>query len=165
MAGTDKNINIVIPTQSANFRAAEAYKTLRSNIQFCGADNKVILLTSSIPNEGKTTVSIMLAAAFAEMGKKVLLIDADLRKSVLMKKLQINVKRLRGLSHYLSGQQELSDVIYVTNVPNLHLVLDRSGSAESGRASGQRADGKDAGSAEKGIRLYSDRYAAAGFGD
>ncbi len=123
MAGTDKNINIVIPTQSANFRAAEAYKTLRSNIQFCGADNKVILLTSSIPNEGKTTVSIMLAAAFAEMGKKVLLIDADLRKSVLMKKLQINVKRLRGLSHYLSGQQELSDVIYVTNVPNLHLVL------------------------------------------
>ncbi len=123
MAGTDQTINIVIPPQASNYRAAEAYKTLRSNIQFCGADNKVILLTSSIPNEGKTTVSIMLADAFAEMGKKVLLIDADLRKSILMKKLQISVKRLRGLSHYLSGQQELTDVIYGTNVPNLHLIL------------------------------------------
>ena len=57
MAGTDKNINIVIPTQSANFRAAEAYKTLRSNIQFCGADNKVILLTSSTDQEVTLTIS------------------------------------------------------------------------------------------------------------
>ena len=123
MTATDKIIEVKIPSLGNNFRAIEAYKALRSNIQFCGADVKIILLTSSVPNEGKSTVSVQLAASFAETGKKVLLIDADLRKSVLMKRMQINEKRLRGLSHFLSGQQELSEVIYSTNVPNLHMIL------------------------------------------
>ena len=53
----------------------EAYKFLRTNIQFCGADIKTIAITSSGTNEGKTTISMHLAASLAELGKRVLLVD------------------------------------------------------------------------------------------
>ena len=60
----------------------ELYKRLRTNIQFCGDDIKVLEIVSSVPNEGKTTVSFNLAVSFAQSGKKVIFIDADLRNSV-----------------------------------------------------------------------------------
>ena len=75
--------SIVLKNVVKDYRSNEAYKTLRTNIEFSGAENKVIVLTSSTPNEGKSTVSLGLAMALAEGGKKVLFIDADLRKSVL----------------------------------------------------------------------------------
>ena len=61
-----------------DFAAEESYKTLLSNIQFCGGDVKLISITSCFPNEGKTTISIELSRELAEAGKKVLLIDADM---------------------------------------------------------------------------------------
>ena len=76
--------NVVIRSLHKDYRTNEAYKTLRTNIEFSGEDNKAIVLTSSTPDEGKSTVSLGLAAALAEGGKKVLFIDADLRKSVLV---------------------------------------------------------------------------------
>ena len=60
-----------------DFRANEAFKTLRTNITFCGDAQRVILFTSTIPNEGKTSVVFQLARSFAEDGKRVLLLDAD----------------------------------------------------------------------------------------
>ena len=57
----------------------EEMKTLRTNIQFCGKDKKVILLTSAVQNEGKSTLALCLCKSFAELGKRVLLIDADMR--------------------------------------------------------------------------------------
>ena len=55
-----------------DYRAREAFKTLRTNILFCGDDVKVISMTSATPNEGKSTVTLNLAIALAEMGKKLL---------------------------------------------------------------------------------------------
>lgn len=102
-----------------DFRLTEAYKTLRTNITFCGDDVKVIAVTSCIPNEGKSTVSWNIACAMAETGKKTLYVDADLRKSVMVGRLKLDTNVL-GLSHLLSGQAELGEVIYETQLKNLH---------------------------------------------
>ena len=67
-----------------NYQIKEAYKTLRSNIEFSGQNVKVVSVTSCTPGEGKSTVSMALARAFAEAGKKTVLVDADMRKSVLV---------------------------------------------------------------------------------
>ncbi len=104
------------------FTSNEAYKSLRTNIQFCGKEVKTICITSSLPNEGKTVVSFRLAIAFAESGKKVLFIDADLRKSVIISRLKVN-NAVNGLSQYLSGMNYLEEVIYKSNVENLDIIF------------------------------------------
>ena len=99
----------------------EIYRTLRTNVEFTGIENQVIAVTSCMPDDGKTTVSFQLAAAFAENGKKTLYIDADLRKSVFMNRYQV-FGNPKGLSHYLSGQNLLEDILYETNRDNLWIV-------------------------------------------
>jgi len=105
-----------------DYSSREAYKTLRTNVQFCGSDIKVIAITSSIPNEGKSMVSFNLAASMAESGHKVLFIDCDLRKSVLIGRYKIS-SYIKGLTQYLSGTEEMESVIYTTNFDNLDVVL------------------------------------------
>ena len=73
-----------------NFQGSESYKSLRTNIQFCGDDVKVIAFTSSIPNEGKSILVYRTSCSMAETGKKVLMIDTDIRKSVLVNRLGID---------------------------------------------------------------------------
>ena len=67
-----------------DFRVREAFRTLRSNVEFSGQDICTIALTSCTPNEGKSSCAMELARVFAESGKKTILVDADLRKSVLV---------------------------------------------------------------------------------
>lgn len=105
-----------------DFKTNEAYKALRTNISFSGDDIRVIALTSSVPNEGKSQVSFHLAKSFAEDGKKVLYIDADIRKSVTIARYGVDVET-KGLSHYLSGQSEMKDVIYETNIENFSIIF------------------------------------------
>lgn len=107
---------------SLDFQGNEAYKTLRSNIQFCGDEIKIIGLTSTIPNEGKSSVSLNLAVAMAEAGKKVIFIDADLRKSVIIGRYKID-RPVRGLTHYLSGINKSEEIIYKTTIENLHMIF------------------------------------------
>ncbi len=99
----------------------EVYRTLRTNLEFTGLENRVIAMTSVSPGDGKTTVSYHLALAFAESGRRTLLVDADLRKSVLLRRLSIR-ESVKGLSHYLSGQENVGDVIYSTNKKNLFVM-------------------------------------------
>ena len=103
----------------------ESLRALKTNIQFCGDDNRVILITSSIPNEGKSTVSFELARSLTESGKKVLLIDTDMRKSVLVGRFRAVAENgeIKGLSHYLSGMNKMEDVVYVTNIDRLFMVF------------------------------------------
>lgn len=113
---------VILRNIEQDFRSNEAYKTLRTNIEFAGADKKVIMLTSSAPNEGKSTVSLSLALSIAEGGKKVLFIDADLRKSVLIGRHHIHGE-IKGLSHFLSGRAELKDVITKTQQDGLYILF------------------------------------------
>lgn len=111
-----------INKQTTNFGYDEAIKTLRTNISFCGKNIRAIALTSSNPNEGKSSITFALACSLAEMGKKTLLIDADIRKSVFVSRYQIHSDVL-GLSQFLSGQIDLDEVWYHTNVEYLDMIF------------------------------------------
>lgn len=100
----------------------EAIKTLRTNIQFCGSNIHTVMFTSCLPDEGKSDVSFALAQSFAQIGKKTLLIDADIRKSILVSRYQLE-EEVSGLSQYLSGQKLLDDILYDTNMDNLSVIF------------------------------------------
>ena len=100
----------------------EAIKTLRTNMQFSGVETKSIVLTSCYPNEGKSDVAFQLAVEIGKMGKRVLIIDADIRKSSYIKRYQVKQKT-NGLSQYLSGQISLEEIIYSTNYRNLEIIF------------------------------------------
>lgn len=100
----------------------EELKLLRTNLQFCGTDKKVLMLTSPVANEGKSTVTLELCRALTDLGKKVLLVDLDMRKSVFKHKV-VGQTPETGLSHYLSGQNTLNEVTYGTNVQGLSIIF------------------------------------------
>ena len=99
----------------------EVYRTLRTNIAFTGVENQIIAVTSCMPDDGKTMVSYQIASAFAEEGKRTIYMDADLRKSVFMKRYHIEGNP-KGLSHYLSGHLAFDDILYETNKENLYVI-------------------------------------------
>ncbi len=99
----------------------EYYNSIRTNIQFSGRDLKVITLTSAQSGEGKSTTSVNLAISFARAGFRTLLIDADTRNSVMSGTFK-SKERYQGLTSFLSGNAELSDVICDTNIDNLMII-------------------------------------------
>lgn len=108
--------------EKLDFRTRESYKSLRTNLEFSGKNCKAISVTSCTPNEGKSSVSFQLAVSMAETGKRVMLVDADLRKSILRSRYKANAARF-GLSHYLSGQADMQDVMCETNIPGFHVIF------------------------------------------
>ena len=109
---------------------SEIFRTLRTNVQFMNTkkDLKSILLTSTSPSEGKSWVSTNLAVTFAQAGKKVILVDADMRKG---RQFAIfGVAPTPGFSNFLSGvdsrgnasNPDISKYIYQTEVENLYLI-------------------------------------------
>lgn len=109
-------------TERNDYYYEEAIKTLRTNIQFCGSSLKTILFTSTVSGEGKSATTVAVASSLGSIGKRVLLVDADIRKSVLVKHHEIS-GRPNGLSQYLSGQKKLGEVIYHTNMENVDMIL------------------------------------------
>lgn len=114
-----KKLNLKI--KDMPYAAEEALNRLRVNIKFCGKNTKKIVITSSIPNEGKSTVSVRLWKLLSEAGFPTVLVDVDLRKSEIQKKYQVEGIK-EGLNHFLSGLAEYEDVVYETNIPNGHIV-------------------------------------------
>ena len=112
----------LILDDNKDYGTREAFNTLRTNILFSGRDVKTILITSCLANEGKSTVSFETAVGLARIGKKVLLIDADLRKSAYASR-YTKETGLTGLSQYLSGQSELDGVLYATQIPTLNIIF------------------------------------------
>lgn len=105
------------------YAVEEAMNRLRINIKFCGKNTKKILIISNVPNEGKSTVSVHLWKMLAEAGFPSVLVDLDLRKSVLKERLEFQHKgEITGLDYYLSGLSEYQDVVYETNISNGYVV-------------------------------------------
>ena len=93
---------------------AESFRTLRSNLQFSefGKNIKLIVITSTSPNEGKSEVSINLAASLAQQGKKVIIIDADMRKPTQHKLTELN--NTEGLSTFLLKKTGVDSIDHLT---------------------------------------------------
>lgn len=114
--------NIELKESNLDFRSKEAFKIFRTNVEFSGNDIKVIGITSCTPGEGKSSCSFELAKSYAENGQKVLLVDADLRKSVMRQRHKKGCVRT-GLSNYLVGKEILEESICDTDIKNLFLVF------------------------------------------
>ena len=99
----------------------EYYNAIQVNVQFSGSHLKVITVTSVQPGEGKSTTSTNLAISFANSGYRTLLIDADIRNSVMTGTFKAE-EAYHGLTSYLSGHVDLNSVIHDTSVDNLYLI-------------------------------------------
>lgn len=100
---------------------SEAYRMIRTNVQFSGIGKaiKTVLLTSSIPNEGKTTVVTNLGIVMAQAGYKTIIVDCDFRNPSQHKLFNVPNK---GLSNRIALGAEVDDIIQESGVPNLHVL-------------------------------------------
>ncbi len=107
-----------------SFDVQEALNQFRINLGFCGENIKKIMITSSVPNEGKSFISTQLWKMLGEVGVSTLLIDCDLRNSEMRSKLGISYAdgSAVGCAHYLAGKASLDDVIYKTNLKNCYMI-------------------------------------------
>ena len=103
-------LNVNLP--ELPYAVSEAMNRLRINIKFCGKNTRKILLTSCQPNEGKSTISSYLWKMLAEAGFPTVLVDVDLRKSVMKTRFQMDYDddTTMGLNHYLSGMAEYCEL-------------------------------------------------------
>jgi len=101
---------------------SECYRSIRTSLLLSGAESslKSLIVTSPLPAEGKTATVSNLAVTLAQMNKKVVLIDADLRKARLHR--IFKTKNLNGLTKYLTGSLEVRDLLRPTEVRNLYLI-------------------------------------------
>jgi capsular exopolysaccharide synthesis family protein len=102
---------LLIVKRDAKSVSAEAYRTLRTNIQYSSVDKeiKTILLTSAGPSEGKTSTTGNLAYTLATPDKRVVIVDCDMRKPSIHKKMKLS--NTKGLSDYLAGDSKLEEVL------------------------------------------------------
>ena len=115
-----KRVNL--ETEDLPFGAREAINVLRGNIQLSGYKLKVVAMTSSQANEGKSSMSFELAKSMASLNKKVIYLDCDIRNSVIRSRYHIHEK-IKGLSEYLVGEIPIRDVVYKTDDPWLDLIF------------------------------------------
>ncbi len=121
----------VIAHRDPKSPVSEFFRTLRTNIQFMNTNNKLktLLVTSTLPNEGKSWITANLAVTFAQAGKRVVIVDADMRKGRQYAIFEVSPRP--GLSNYLSGidmnngneiSDDLSNYIQDTQIPNLYII-------------------------------------------
>ena len=107
-----------------SYAGTEAINTLCTNLTFSGDGIKRIMVTSCHASEGKSTISMNIMRTMAKLGKKVVLVDADLRRSVITQeyKLQFPSPDCLGLTHLLAGMAREEEVLYATDIPGASIV-------------------------------------------
>ena len=117
-----KILNKIISVRNPKSPISECYRGIRTSIQFSNLDKemKVITVTSSMQNEGKTTVIANLAVSFANLDKKVLLLEGDLRNPSVHR--MFNISNTKGLTDILLNNKVFADCVHCTEVKNLHVL-------------------------------------------
>lgn len=105
-----------------SYQFKEALKTLRANIQFSGENIKTVSVTSTLPGEGKSSVSLALARSFAEAGKFTVLLDCDIRRSRMLEQFHTDGKVV-GLSEYLCGAVTYKEIMMHTDQLSLYTIF------------------------------------------
>ncbi|WP_256821255.1 polysaccharide biosynthesis tyrosine autokinase [Dietzia sp. Die43] len=118
----EKGAEHIVPFREGHSPAAESFRRLRTNLEFLNVDNppRVFVVTSSVATEGKSETAINLSLALAEAGNKVLLIEADLRRPLVVSYLSMPDKV--GLTNVLSGQADFADVVQETRHKGVDLL-------------------------------------------
>lgn len=124
MSEKRKHHKLFMVGADAPFQYSEAYKSLRTNLEFLSATNdcKTILITSSVPGEGKSNVAINLAITLADGGKRVILIDCDMRKSTISRYLHIPRDHM-GITNVITGQDRTQLTNALVNFKDLGIVV------------------------------------------
>ncbi|MBQ8161407.1 MAG: CpsD/CapB family tyrosine-protein kinase [Clostridia bacterium] len=106
-----------------DYSGTEAMNSISTNLSFVGMNSKKFIITSCTENEGKSSLCMQIMVNLAKRGKRVVFVDADLRKSVLFKRFGIQTEgEVVGLAHFLAGYQTLDDVIYQTDIPGAYII-------------------------------------------
>lgn len=114
---------VIHQVKPLDYAGEEAMNSICTNLTFAGRDLHKIVVTSNDMSEGKTWMSMNIAMNIARRGRRVLLIDADLRRSFLVQRYKIELQgEGLGLAHFLTGQCDLDDCIYETNIGGLCLM-------------------------------------------
>ena len=110
--------------ETLDFSGNEALNSICTNLSFVGRDMKKFAITSCTQNEGKSSMSMQIMANLARRGKRVVLVDSDLRKSVKMSHFGITIdgSEVIGLAHYLAGYNTIDDIIYQTDIPGAYYI-------------------------------------------
>lgn len=107
-----------------DYACGEAMNTLCTNLFYCGENIRSVLLTSRYEQEGKSSIAMNVMRTLAGYGKRVLLVDADLRCSTLARRYRFSFARREafGLAQYLAGMCALEDAVYQTNLPGAYIL-------------------------------------------
>lgn len=107
------------------YAGAEALNTLCTNLTFAGQNVRRIMMTSCQSSEGKSYIAMNVMRTFAGLGKRVVLVDADLRRSVIASQYGVQMysdSNGQGLTHYLAGMCGMEDIVYSTSIPGAFMV-------------------------------------------
>ena len=117
-----KVLEKIISIRKPKSPISESYRGIRTSIEFSNLDKemKVITITSSMQNEGKTTVIANLAVSFANLEKKVLLLEGDLRNPSVHR--MFNISNINGLTDILLKDKAFAECVHCTEVKNLHVL-------------------------------------------
>ena len=108
-----------------SYSGQESFNTLYTNLTFYGDQARKLMITSSHAHEGKSFISMNLMRTMAENGKRVVLVDADMRRSYIITQYRLRCDQennMPGLVHLLAGMNPISEVLYQTNIENAYII-------------------------------------------
>lgn len=122
LGGSARNITVYPQIADLPYAAQEAINILRGNIQLSGNGIKVIAITSSRKEEGKSSIAVQLAKSLSALNKTTVYLDCDIRKSKTLRRYKIN-EQVVGLTEYLCGNCRLEDIVYQTDNPYMDMIF------------------------------------------